>query len=74
MSVDTLEPSAPATVKAYLKPIDSVGLAAFADKGRGEQSRVPRGIGSEFFEHEGVEEGLGDLGCDTHRGDEHEKT
>jgi uncharacterized OsmC-like protein len=27
-------PSAPATVKAYLKPIDSEGLAAFAAKGR----------------------------------------
>ena len=28
------EPAAPTTVKAYLKPIDSEGLAAFAAKGR----------------------------------------
>ena len=36
MSVATaIETSAPATVKAYLKPIDSEGLAAFAAKGRG---------------------------------------
>ena len=35
MSVDTaIAPAAPTTVKAYLKPIDSEGLAAFAAKGR----------------------------------------
>lgn len=32
---DTLTPDAPTTVKAYLKPIDSDGLAAFAAKGCG---------------------------------------
>ena len=31
--VHTIEPAAPTTVKAYLKPIDSTGLAAFAAKG-----------------------------------------
>ena len=37
MSLATAEPTAPTTptvVKAYLKPIDSEGLAAFAAKGR----------------------------------------
>ncbi len=35
MSVDTaIAPAAPTTVKAYLKPIDGEGLAAFAAKGR----------------------------------------
>ena len=31
---NVLEPAAPVTVKAWLKPIDGVGLAAFAEKGR----------------------------------------
>ncbi|MGQ2978712.1 MAG: OsmC family protein, partial [Polaromonas sp.] len=35
MSVDTIiDPATSCTVKAYLKPIDGEGLAAFAAKGR----------------------------------------
>jgi uncharacterized OsmC-like protein len=35
MTTAVAEPSAVKTVKAYLKPIDATGLAAFAEKGKG---------------------------------------
>ena len=60
MSVDTLEPTAPATVKAYLKPIDSVGLAAFADKGR--NNPASRGTNKVRTEMQGMYRSLSFVG------------
>jgi uncharacterized OsmC-like protein len=60
MSIDTLIESAPVTVKAYLKPIDSVGLAAFAEKGRGNPAS--RGTNKVRTEMQGMYRSLSFVG------------
>ena len=60
MSVDTLEPTAPTTLKAYLKPIDSMGLAAFAEKGR--HNPASRGTNKVRTEMQGMYRSLSYVG------------